>query len=450
MKEKWERSSRASRSALFAIFGLSALARIVFAFQSVFAEDERAIYETAARFYSTGKPAVTGARVVYTGTVLPGMLQDLLAGGPLFLSGGWPWITVVTIAIAQAGAVYLLWDAYRRLFPKIPDAPLAVFLAFAPWTFMYSGFINTSYLMPLSLLVFWGWVRWLQGEPRAAAAVSLGLFGAIQFNLAATFLFAWTGITLLVFAIHNTKRRKALLAGLRPALAGTLVGGLPLVPYFYVQLTEQSASAPLNRNLHFDWNHVQDLYKVFFRYLSFPTGETTRFLGMHRGFAGAVEKMHESAFLMAIGVPTLLASVALTVIGFRFFVRRAFWREELRLHWDLREAIGFGPLLMMLLFMFSIKEPSAHTLLPILALSFYPLLTEWPLAWAGWKKWILPVLSILGLVFSTYGYWVSYRPSLLTVQQATRCVLQRGREACGDQIAQADPRNVDLLLRFVR
>jgi len=366
---------------LLIIFLVAVLVRSYFASIASFGGDELAVYRNAIAFFVTGRPAATGARIVYNGTTLPGSLLDLLTGPPLFFSGGLPWATVAWIVALNTAAMLYFYRLYREVFPKTDFRKVALLLLLAPWGYVYATFCNPAFILPLSAIFYWGLWRLFKkpGDARGAAALALSLLLLLQINLSVVALIALIAV-LWVIGVIKTPSWKGL-------LAGGSAGSLTLIPYFLQRLNTPGDSNPfLTSSIHFEWWHVLDSFRVITRFVSFPTGEITRFIGRGDGFRGAMVFVRSESWMWLPFWIAIVVSVALSLLVFLFYCKPSNYRllyrclrtrgksltatERLRLTALLAPLVAFG------LFIFSLKEPSAHTLLVIFPLSFFPLL-EW-------------------------------------------------------------------------
>lgn len=427
------------------VIALNLLVRAWFSVQTLFTEDELAIYRSAVRFFKTGKPSLTGARIVYSDTVLPGMLQDLVAGLPLFVTGGRPWFAAVIAGVVNGGAAILLWRVYCDLFPQWNRRALLAFILFAPWTCFYAGYLNPAWVFPIAVLVFWAIHRIARGGDRLSwFTLGVALPVGLQFNLSVLYLVAWAGLALVLQGTRVLSRR-----GFSFLALGTGLGSAPLIPYFLSNSSRGNSF--IWANVHFDWAHFQDLYKVFFRFLTFPTGETTRFLGSVRGFGGAVEVMVREPLFLGLGIWALTLAVAAVFVGIKYQLTPKNYRMGRTPEERHRLAITLAPILMMALFLLSLKEPSAHSLLPILPMSFFPLL--WQLRRRPLRASAMGFAAGVSFVFGLASYVHSYRPSIWTTEIAVNCVLS-AQAACSAQgqaaLLEARPEGVREVLDAIR
>ncbi|MBI4924425.1 MAG: hypothetical protein HY843_00760 [Bdellovibrio sp.] len=140
---------------IWGIIILSLVFRLWFSFFTDFSRDEIKIYEKGFSFYKTGHLPITGAEIAYSSTELPGSLQALLTGVPLFLSKGEPWGASLFVAFLNFFAVFLIFAIYIMLFPKINQTMLCLFIFWSPWSYLFTSIWNPSFLPFFSALFFW-------------------------------------------------------------------------------------------------------------------------------------------------------------------------------------------------------------------------------------------------------------------------------------------------------
>ncbi|MGZ3689031.1 MAG: hypothetical protein ACXVBW_12070, partial [Bdellovibrionota bacterium] len=299
---------------------------------------------------------------------------------PLFFSHGLASGAAVSIALLNFAAIVWLWRIYCLLFPSHDQLSSAIFLLFAPWTYLYTDICNTSYILILAVWYYWCLLRLFERPKDFWASFGLAVSVALllQIHLSAVVLIALT-ITLWAARILKTPKLSAF-------LAGAALGGATLIPYYLWEVRHQKPF--LSSNIEFQWWHFQKQYKIFFRFVSFPSGETARFFGGAGGFPAALRYIGDTPWLwipFVIGYPV---SIAISLLGVRFFLfRKETWTPLIR---QLRTFVKrsapprltaagtleltmlLGLLITMAQFLVAIKEPSAHTFLVLLPVSFYP------------------------------------------------------------------------------
>src|SRR5262249_27501144 len=147
--------------ALFAFrlwFGLS---------REFFFEDETQIFLIGFRYFATGEWPYFGPDVVWTKSEIPGALQGLLVGLPLRL-GPYPESPYVLLALLSFAALCAFAWYVGEQRPQAPRWLVWGWLLTIPWTIQFSGhLINTSYILPASLIFFLGFFE-------SVPALSLG------------------------------------------------------------------------------------------------------------------------------------------------------------------------------------------------------------------------------------------------------------------------------------
>ncbi len=351
-----------NRSFLFSlVFALSLTLRLWTSGRLEHASDQEAIYRMGQLFYLTGEVPAYGPKLVYTGESIPGGFQAVIAGLPLFLSNG-------ALFGLQMWVGFLNWLAmgslfiwlYRRVRPE-NRMLLAVFLAFSPWSILFSTIWNPSFLPVLSVPFFWilDSIARKGGSWRFIQAFTLGvlLILCFQIHLSTPLL----GLAGLLFLPGIQKPLQFVFSG----MTGVLAGGLFLIPWL-IERARGAGHAPAGVvALHL--GNLQDYFHTIFRYLSFPTAEIFRFLSDHgAGFQGMISNLmlQPWAFIPA------LSAYAFTFVIVGFAIRRLY---GLRKHWKhpFSRVELLLPLLTPLLFIFSIKGASAHTFWILMPLSSF-------------------------------------------------------------------------------
>src|SRR5437588_656367 len=145
------------RRQLFVVLLLCAfLFRLSFGLCSQFwADDERQVYLIGLKFYSTGAWPYFGPDVS-SGVQVPGALQGLLTGLPLFAAHVPEAPFVLLNLLSFASLCLFAWYCTRRL-PGSPAWFVWGWLLTAPWTLNFSTHVvNPSYVLPGGILFFVG------------------------------------------------------------------------------------------------------------------------------------------------------------------------------------------------------------------------------------------------------------------------------------------------------
>ncbi|MBI4924424.1 MAG: hypothetical protein HY843_00755 [Bdellovibrio sp.] len=177
-------------------------------------------------------------------------------------------------------------------------------------------------------------------------------------------------------------------------ILGGLIGGLTLIPYFYHYFsattteTASNASAFLFKNMMFNSDALFYFPKIFFRFLSFPTGETSRFIGRDSGIQATLIYIYDNP---ALWLPWLIGQIVTLywiALGTKFYLQKSMEvifkilriKKEQKhpsdsiIHEKYSTLTFIVPFITYILFFFSIKEPSAHTYWILLPLAFFPVL----------------------------------------------------------------------------
>ena len=153
----WRQTRAARRRLLFFVLLCGAfLFRLSFGLCSQFwADDERQVYLIGLKFYSTGAWPYFGPDVV-SGTQVPGALQGLLVGLPLFAAPLPESPFLLLNLLSFASLCFFAWYCARRL-PASPAWLIWGWLLTAPWTLNFSTHVvNPSYVLPGGILFFVG------------------------------------------------------------------------------------------------------------------------------------------------------------------------------------------------------------------------------------------------------------------------------------------------------
>ncbi|MGE0616673.1 MAG: hypothetical protein AB7P04_13645 [Bacteriovoracia bacterium] len=350
------------------IFALGVALRVFMSFRIHFGTDDIAIYHQALDLYLDGHLSPVGARVVYSNTQIPGALQSLLMGLPLFLSGGMPQGPAVFLALWNSAALAVIYVWVRELFPRLERLPLAGWVFLCPWSLAFIELWNPSFLPLFSALFFFALWRLEQkpGNHWAALTAAACVMACLQLHLSFVVLAALLGLWIL------RHWRNASWMGL---VGGVALGGLTLVPYFAHQWASAQGNPFLAGNVVLHLDRVLQWPMICLRFLAFSTGELTRFISLPgKGFGGTLSLVTEHAWLIPLYVLTLLGTVALIVLGVCGLGRMIrYWRLVPHTPDEFIATLVLDALLATCVgFLVSIKDPSAHTFWILFPLSFLP------------------------------------------------------------------------------
>ncbi|HYN10646.1 MAG TPA: hypothetical protein VES67_24900 [Vicinamibacterales bacterium] len=355
------------------LFPAAFLLRLAFSLTTDFwIEDMRQIFMIGLRFYTTGEWPYYGPDVVYTQTQIPGALQGLLVGGPLFLVAQ-PEAPYVLLNLLSFGSLVLLgWYIGRRC-PAVPRGFLWLWMFFAPWTLGFSTEINNpSYVLTGAVLFFVG-VFELTPPLRhgaisyrlAAVMAGFGLLWVYQLHLSFVLL-----VPILAGSLVQLGRRNARLAAASAVWCalGAGVAGLTLVPTL-LRFGPTAIALGTGASITVDWSHLLRLPEVVARFLSFGSFEAPRFVGA--GTEARLMFLAEHWWAAPFVIFATLVGIAQTLVLLAWLFRRAGPPAWPAVRWFTLALLAF----VYVSFAFSVKSPSSHTFyvtLPaVMIYSFY-------------------------------------------------------------------------------
>jgi hypothetical protein len=352
------------------------LVRLAFSLTTDFwIEDMRQIFMIGLRFYTTGEWPYFGPDVVYTETQIPGALQGLLVGGPLFLVAQ-PEAPYVLLNLLSFGALSLLaWYIARRC-PDVPRWFLWIWIFTAPWTLGFSTEINNpSYVLTGAVLFFVGVFELVPAlrigvlPPRLSGAMAgFGLLWVCQLHLSYVLLVLILGGA---FALLIRADRGRAVAAAIGCLAGAAAGAITLVPTL-LKFGAGVVARGTGASITLDWGHLLRMPEVVARFFSFASFEAPRFYGA--GTEARLIFLAEHWWAAPFVLFATLCGIAQTLLLFA-----ALFRSRLRANSALasqaRALAEIGPAawpavrrftlvvlaLVYLSFAFSVKSPSSHT-----------------------------------------------------------------------------------------
>jgi hypothetical protein len=396
-------ASRPTRRRLFvALLAAAFLFRLGYGLCSQFwADDERQVYLIGLKFYATGAWPYFGPDVA-SGVQVPGALQGLLVGLPLY-AAPWPESPFVLVNLLSFAALCMFaWYCSRRL-PRTPRWFIWGWLLTAPWTLNFSTHVvNPSYVLPGSILFFVGALETIPATraglvPAWLANLSMGsaLFWVMQLHLSWVVLVPF----LLASVIFQLRERGTqALAPLGLAACGMLLTGCLLAPTLLEHGVSggtggaEGMAAPNASNVARVLNPFEG---VPARFLSLASFELARFVG--RNTAERLAFLRENLWLaplaFVLGAVGLLQPAALIVLWFR---KRGMPPDWPRIKWLALLTV----VLLCALFLFTTKAPASHTFyvtFPVAALyAFY--CWDALLARTLWRR-LAAALLVCGVVF---------------------------------------------------
>lgn len=363
-----------SRWAIAGFLLLALAVRLAFGLTTAFwSEDEREIYLIGLQYFTTGVWPDFGPDVVYTHTQVPGGLQGLLVGGPLYL---WqqPETPFVLLALLSTAALGVLgWYISRRV-PDVPRWFLWVWIFTCPWALDVSTtMLNTSYLLFGAVLFFVSAIdviapgpRRVLSDPLAFFLMGVGMLWVYQLHMSFPVL-----LPFLAVAIWRTWQRRhgrGLGVAIGCCAAGALFVASTLIPtLLHVGLAPVLSAS--RTNIQFEPSNLTRLPEVIARFFSFGSYELPRFLGTGSPERFGFLRAHPIAAPFAVFAALIGILQALILAGAVFFKHAA-------VDWRAIRNFTLGTLgLIALSFAFSVKGPASHALyvvFPIVMIySFY-------------------------------------------------------------------------------
>lgn len=390
------------RALIIALLFGAFLFRLGFGLSSQFwADDERQVYLIGLKFYSTGAWPFFGPDVV-SGVQVPGALQGLLVGLPLYVAHMPEAPFVLLNILSFAALCFFAWYCTKHL-PGSPAWLIWGWLLTAPWTLNFSTHVvNPSYALPGGILFFVGWMETLpatrKGLVSARASnfmMGFALLWVMQLHL------SWVVLVPFLFAsvyFQIRERGANAVATLGWLALGALLAGGTLAPTF-LKYGLASGTGGTDEMVTLNaWNAARVLNPVEgvpARFLSLASFELARFIGHNTAERVAFlrENLWLAPFAVFLGAIGLLQPAAMIAIWFR---ERRMPDDWPRIKWLALLTVA----LLCALFIFSAKPPASHTFyvtFPVAALySFY--CWDTLMRRRGWRIFALAFL-VCGIVF---------------------------------------------------
>lgn len=413
----------ARRRLLFALLLVCAfLFRLAFGLCSQFwADDERQVYLVGLKFYSTHAWPYFGPDVA-RGVQVPGALQGLLVGAPLFIAPLPEAPFVLLNLLSFASLCLLAWYCTRRL-PGIPAWFVWGWLLTMPWTLNFSTHVvNPSYVLTGATLFFVGALETYPATRKGLAPAWLSNF-MMGFALLWVMQLHLSWVVLAPFLLASIyfqlrERGPKLLKRLGWLACGAALSGCLLAPTLWEYGLADGSGGTAGMftfnasNLPRVLNPVEG---VPARFLSLASFELARFVG--RDTAARLsflrENLWRAPFVLFLGAVGILQPAAMFVLWFRRRTARDDWPAVKRL-------TLLNVLLLCALFLFTPKLPASHTFyvtFPLAALyGFYC----WDafLKRRGWRIFAAVFLAC-GVVFHLGLAAHNFRRVSLYVERAT-------------------------------
>jgi hypothetical protein len=360
-------------------------------------DDERQVYLIGLKYFTTGQWPYFGP--TSNRAQIPGALQGLTVGGPLFL---WPAPEAPFILLnllSFAGLCFLAWYFSKRL-PKFPRWFLWSWLLTSPWTLNYSTHIvNPSYVLPAAALFFIGFLETLPSfgmnliPPKYCNfMMGFSFFWIIQFHLSGAVL---APLLLLSFYFQWKRDGFEILKSIPWSIGGSFLSGVFLLPTFLKYGLSQG-TGNTGTLFHLNLANLKSIFFIIPRYFSFASFELPRFIGAST--ADRLDFFKSEPWLVPFGIFLLLAGWAQPC----FMLYQWFFKKDRRSDWKTVKFLTLGVVLYLYVsFWFTTKDPSAHTyyvFLPLAMLYSFYCLEGW-LQEVKWQN-LAKVFLVCGIVYN--------------------------------------------------
>lgn len=403
-------------------------------FSEFWFDDELQIYLIGLKFYSTGHWPFFGPDVVYTYSQIPGALQGLLVGLPLYLFPAPEAPYVLLNLLTFSSLFFLALYIIRYLAIEIPEWFIWVWIFTAPWVLNFSTHVlNPSYVLPSAILFFISFMEIIPVFRKnfipyhwAFFLIGFSMLWIFQLHMSWILLLPFTGYAFFIVRKNSVKKLFLLFISF---IAGCFVSGIFVIPTF-IKYGFASGSGNTASNIVFNILNFKEFFTVLLRLLSFGSFELTRFMGSNTDMR--IEYISAyiwlSPFIIFAGIVGL-AQVAWMIIS--WFLKKPFaeWRA-------IKYFILAAFLITWLSFFFSVKGPSSHTfylMFPVVMIySFYC----WqPLFKKRWIRILAAAFLISATIFQITLMDHNYRNKSMYInrEKPANAILQKNFHLLGER-----------------
>jgi hypothetical protein len=381
---------------LYILIGLLFVFRTVYGlFAEFWFEDELQIYLIGLKWFTTETWPYYGPDLVYTNTQIPGALQGLMVGAPLFVvkqpEAPAVFLNILSFTSLAFLATYICWR-----FPTIPRWFVWVVVMTTPWAMYYSTrVVNPSYALVFSVPFFVVLLdRVVYPDPRIKRGLAWFIMGLcttaiMQLHMSWVLLLPLAG---LAFLYDFKTMRWQSITGAGWYVVGGLIGGATVIPTY---LLPESGQPDASSNIVFNPDNWTNLPVIIARFFSFAANEIPYVLG------GNTEKRMDVVTDQLWMSPVVAFLYLVGFVQTGFFVVFLFFRNHSAPFKRMRllTLVTFG--LLYISFFFSIKGPASHTFYMLFPMAmFYAFFTyNWLMDKPGWIKRVLYTMAISGIVF---------------------------------------------------
>ena len=335
--------------------------------------DELQIFLIGLQFFTTGQWPLYGPDVVYTQTQVPGGLQGLLIGGPMYLVAAPESAYVLLNLLSFAALTLLAWYIGKRL-PEVPRWFLWPWILFSPWTLDLSTHItNPSYVLFGAVLFFVSACELVPALRIGAVRAGFAYFGlgfgwlwVYQLHLSASLL-GPIAVLVVALAARDDWRRAA--RGMPWLAAGAAIAGATLLPTLIADGLA-GVLGPTQANMAFSPASLLRLPDLTAKFFSLGSFELARFVGANSDERLAfLARYWWAAPFAAFAALCGVAQTAVLIAGL-------IWPGNDQRGWRaVKRATLTLLVLLCIAFALSIKEPASHAfylMLPVVEIyAFY-------------------------------------------------------------------------------
>jgi len=389
--------------ALFAFrlwFGLS---------REFFFQDETQIFLIGLRYYATGQWPFFGPDVVWTRSEIPGALQGLLIGLPMRVAP-FPESPYVLLALLSFGALCAFAWYIGEHRPAVPRWLIWGWLLTIPWTIEFSGhLINTSYILPASLIFFLGFFESVPALrigriPPAAAHAMMGaaLTWVMQIHMSWPLLLPFAAVAWI------SRRHDGIVRlGLNAAAfaAGAALPAVLVAPTL-VQLGATNGSGGVLRNFHLHAVNPWIVVTTLARFFAFVSLEIVRFIAIDG--PKRLEFFQQHPWLAPLAAVVFVAGVVQPLWMFADCVRSASrWPDEsTRTRWQtLRLLVAVSVLMVYGSYWLVMEPPQAHAFYVLAPIAFVFAAYWWTMVDSPWARRVAAVTLAASVMFHAGLGW---------------------------------------------
>ena len=362
-------------------------------------EDELNIYIIGLKFYTTGEWPFFGPDVVYTRFEIPGALQGLLVGLPLFVLPI-PEAPFLLLNLLSFGSLSVLALYICRRLPDMPKWLVWGGLLLNPWSCNLSTHIvNPSYVLMASIVFF---ISFMESLPRltinfiscrlAFFLMGISTLWIMQLHLSWVLLPIFTAFAFFSQILHLKQNKSQILFWMGAYLLGCLLMSTTLLPT-YIKYGFGQLTGSTGQNIIFNVSNYKEFFTILARYLSFGCYEIPRFLTPPS--AERIDFIRETLWAAPFTIFCLVLGLIQPIV---ILIVSWFKRNGHDVHWIPLKRIVYGTFLLIFFsFFFSVKGPSSHAFY-----IFFPLVNIY--AMYCWRecsqKWVYPIaaLSLVSIV----------------------------------------------------